>query len=143
MIRVLLDANVLISYLLNRDPEGTVPQAVVFALSTTCMPIVPQELVEEVVNSCATKPYLAKHIATRRVHTLIELMAEAGYVPPPLSSLPKPIVRDAKDDYLLAYALIEQAQYLVTGDKDLLILGQVANVQIVTPDQFLIQASEG
>ena len=47
------------------------------------------------------------------------------------------ITRDVKDDYLLAYALVGRADYLVTGDKDLLILrGLITGLEIVTPLQF-------
>ncbi|HRO24267.1 MAG TPA: putative toxin-antitoxin system toxin component, PIN family, partial [Promineifilum sp.] len=46
------------------------------------------------------------------------------------------IARDAKDDYLLAYAVVEQADYLVTGDKDLLVLEEIARVKIVSTVAF-------
>ena len=46
------------------------------------------------------------------------------------------VTRDPKDDYLLAYALVGQADYLVTGDNDLLTLDQVENVRIVTAHDF-------
>jgi predicted nucleic acid-binding protein len=49
-----------------------------------------------------------------------------------------PITRDRNDDYLLAYAQVGAADYLVTGDKDLLALrGQVPGLGIVTPAQFV------
>jgi predicted nucleic acid-binding protein len=44
--------------------------------------------------------------------------------------------RDPKDDYLIAYALIYQADYLVTGDKDLLVLGKVEELEIVRPAEM-------
>jgi len=38
----------------------------------------------------------------------------------------------------LAYALVGEADYLITGDKDLLELqGQVAGLDILTPAQFI------
>lgn len=46
------------------------------------------------------------------------------------------MTRDPKDDYLIAYAVIGEADYLVTGDKDLLVLEQIAGVTIVTPARF-------
>lgn len=45
--------------------------------------------------------------------------------------------RDPEDDYLLAYALVGKADYLVTGDRDLLVLGSVGKTKIVTAQQFL------
>jgi uncharacterized protein len=45
--------------------------------------------------------------------------------------------RDPKDDMLLALCLAGHADYLVTGDKDLLVLRQFDTAKIVTPRQFL------
>ena len=41
--------------------------------------------------------------------------------------------------FLLAYALVGAADFLVTGDKDLLVLkGELAELQIVTPTEFVL-----
>lgn len=45
--------------------------------------------------------------------------------------------RDPKDDMLLALSLAGKADYLVTGDKDLLVLRKFGDTQIVTPKQFV------
>lgn len=53
-----------------------------------------------------------------------------------------PTVRDPKDQSILSLALQSQADYLVTGDKDLLILKDhpdISPLQIVTVKQFLDQ----
>jgi putative PIN family toxin of toxin-antitoxin system len=47
------------------------------------------------------------------------------------------ICRDAKDNFLLALSKIANANYLITGDKDLLTLKQFENTLIVTLNQFL------
>lgn len=52
------------------------------------------------------------------------------------SSMVTALTRDPKDDYLLAYALVGQADYLVTGDHDLLALQHVGDTQIVTTSEF-------
>lgn len=46
------------------------------------------------------------------------------------------ISRDEKDNYLLALAYDSRANYLVTGDKYLLVLIQYENTQIVTLAMF-------
>ncbi|TRT79446.1 MAG: putative toxin-antitoxin system toxin component, PIN family [Microcystis aeruginosa Ma_AC_P_19900807_S299] len=48
------------------------------------------------------------------------------------------ICRDAKDNYLLALAKDSQADFLITGDQDLLILQQFGITKIVTYQQFLV-----
>lgn len=48
------------------------------------------------------------------------------------------VTHDPDDDYVLAYALIGAADYLVTGDKGLLALqGLIDGLEIVTPAQFV------
>ncbi len=44
--------------------------------------------------------------------------------------------RDKNDDFLLALAQDGQAEYLVTGDKDLLVLGSFAQTQIISLRHF-------
>ena len=45
--------------------------------------------------------------------------------------------RDPDDDFVVACALAARADFLVTGDDDLLTLGEVGNVRIVTPSDLL------
>ena len=45
--------------------------------------------------------------------------------------------RDPDDDHVLGCAVAADAQFLITGDKDLLTLDPFGSVAIVTPSQFL------
>lgn len=47
------------------------------------------------------------------------------------------ICRDPKDDKLLELAVSGNASFLVTGDKDLLVLNPFRTVEIITPREFL------
>lgn len=48
------------------------------------------------------------------------------------------VTTDPKDDYLIAYALVGEADYLVTGDKShLLPIKKIGEVQILNPKQFI------
>jgi predicted nucleic acid-binding protein len=47
------------------------------------------------------------------------------------------MTRSAKDDKFIACALAGAASYLVTTDEDLLILGAVDTVQIITPQRLV------
>jgi uncharacterized protein len=52
----------------------------------------------------------------------------------PLPKISSPIpVRDSKDEIILATAIEAKVNILVTGDKDLLILGDTAGIKIVNP----------
>lgn len=51
--------------------------------------------------------------------------------------LTDPVCRDADDDWILATALAANADALVTGDKDLLVLGRHEGIPIFTPREGL------
>jgi len=52
------------------------------------------------------------------------------------------ICRDPKDNKLLECAVDSQSQYLVTGDRDLLVLETIHKIPIITPREFLTTLSE-
>ncbi|MCW5696854.1 MAG: putative toxin-antitoxin system toxin component, PIN family [Bauldia sp.] len=47
------------------------------------------------------------------------------------------VVRDPNDDMVLACAVGGSAQHIVTRDKDLLSLGNYADIAIVAPETFI------
>ena len=47
------------------------------------------------------------------------------------------MTRDPKDDAVVACAVEGEADYIVSGDQDLLVLGRYETVQVVTPRQFV------
>jgi uncharacterized protein len=46
------------------------------------------------------------------------------------------ICRDPDDDNIIACAMAAKADYLVTGDKDLLVLETYSNIKIINPRDF-------
>lgn len=50
------------------------------------------------------------------------------------------VCRDPKDDKLLELAVSGNADFLVTGDKDLLVLNPFRGVEIITPREFFDKA---
>ena len=51
--------------------------------------------------------------------------------------LPAPVCRDPDEDLVLATGLAGQADVIITGDKDLLVLKKHQGIRILSPRQFL------
>lgn len=48
-----------------------------------------------------------------------------------------PVCRDPDDDWVLATALAGEAEAIVSGDEDLLVLGEYRGISILSPRRFL------
>jgi putative PIN family toxin of toxin-antitoxin system len=80
---------------------------------------------------------LAKRIPPDNLKEFLATIQEMSEVVPRIKGPIPAVTRDRKDDYLLAYALVGGADYLVTGDEDLLALQQqIHELEILTPRQF-------
>ena len=71
-----------------------------------------------------------------RVARAVVLLRRIGQIVDP-DLLPKPLCRDEDDDAVLALALSSGAACLVTGDDDLLVLGAIEGIPIISPRAFL------
>jgi putative PIN family toxin of toxin-antitoxin system len=140
-MRLLFDTNIYISYLLPSTQKGVINAILEGAFEGRFTLLVAQEIIDEFSRKISTKEYLARRIEQADAEELISLLRRIAEVIPTITpgimqAIPN-ITRDAKDDYLLAYALVGRADYLVTGDNDLLSLGEVARLRIVRPSDFL------
>jgi putative PIN family toxin of toxin-antitoxin system len=139
MMRVLLDTNILISYLLNRKVVSPITQVVEAGILGEFTLLLPEALLEEFSTKITGKPYLAKRITPAEMKQFTDiLLAHSETIPRITETIPA-VTRDPKDDYLLAYAVVGEADFLVSGDEDLLVLRQVQGVRICRPREFLDQ----
>lgn len=135
-MKVLFDTNVLISYLLTPN-KGTVTTIVEAGFEEKYQLLLPNEVITELKKKIAEKSYLSEKISKSSIQKFINaLLTIAEVVSPITEPIPK-VGRDFKDDYLLAYAIVGNADYLVTGDRDLLILKRIHKIKIVSPSKFL------
>ena len=67
---------------------------------------------------------------------MFELLADYALFVKILSKIA--VCRDAKDDYLLALAIDSKADFLITGDKDLLTIKQIETTKIISFKDFEI-----
>jgi putative PIN family toxin of toxin-antitoxin system len=138
-MKVILDANVLISYLLAPDDTRTVVQAVEACFSERITLFVPPELIDELKTTIRNSAYLSSRIAQIELDNLLDALTLAAIVLSPLtlpSAEQMAYSRDINDDYLIAQAMLHDVDIIVSGDKDLLDLIAVQSVQILSPAQF-------
>lgn len=94
----------------------------------------PKQLIAELRNA-PSKPKLAAKITPAQVSRLIDLLERKGVHAEP-EHIP-PVSRDPKDDVFLACAAACTADFLVTGDDDLLSINEYRGTKIIKPSQFL------
>lgn len=136
-MRVLVDTNVLISFLLGRGEDGSIRTIFRAFLAGRFTLLLPRWLLNELISTVRSKPRLSKQITAEQLDHFIDLLILSAEQLDEIESPVPAVTRDPDDDYVLAYAMVNEADYLVTGDKDLLSLqGQIADLKIVTPSQF-------
>jgi predicted nucleic acid-binding protein len=99
--------------------------------------LLPENVIEEVRVVVALRPHLAARVSRDVVEALFRRLLEFAIPIPLLELEPPQVSRDANDDYLIALGVMHAADFIVTRDKDLLDLGDVAGVRIVDPVTFL------
>jgi len=82
-----------------------------------------------------SRPKFKKYISKEDLNTLMLFFNEFGELVN-VSSKVK-LSRDANDDFLLALAKDGKATFLITGDKDLLVLKKINQTKIVSISDFL------
>jgi putative PIN family toxin of toxin-antitoxin system len=128
-VRAVFDTNVLVAAFVT---EGICSKILIRGrkkqFHLTVCPVILQEF-ERVL----TKKFFATRNEAR---SALQIVSEAihGVVRP--SPLVKSVYRDPDDDAILACALEAGADYLVTGDVDLLELKTYKGIRIVTPRNF-------
>ncbi len=130
-IRVVIDTNVLISaifwtgkpkQLLNKARKGEV----IFLTSTALI----EELKE--VLTAKDKPF---KLNEKEVQRIIEHIAEIAEIIVPKNTIS--ICKDEKDNRVLECAIDGRADYIVTGDRDLLELGFFKEIKIIKVAELL------
>jgi len=133
-IKVVLDTNVFLSGVFFAGTPGRVLDA---CFSKDVEIIVSPEILAEY--QAAGHALLAKRPLPFFDQFLAMLAAKATIVKP--APLPVPLCRDPKDDIFLACAIATEADYIVSGDKDLIVLAGTFPIAIVKPLEFLQRRS--
>jgi putative PIN family toxin of toxin-antitoxin system len=130
--RVVVDTNVLISAFLISG--GKPDQVLRYLLEVNADFLFSQETMDELITRLA-RPKFRKYRNDEETAAFIENLSDLATWVPLLGQLA--ICRDPDDDKFLEVALAGEADCIITGDQDLLVLHPLEGISILTPAQFL------
>jgi putative PIN family toxin of toxin-antitoxin system len=129
-MRIVIDTGVLISAAIKTQ---TVPSIAVYQAAQRGV-LLKSTATEAELMDVIDRPYLARLIAPAARARLMELMGMAELV-----TVTEQFVacRDPKDDKFLELAVNGQADMIISGDGDLLVLNPFRDIPIITPATFI------
>jgi len=135
VIRAVLDTNILVSAIL--VPSGIPARILVAALASMFSCFTSETIVSEVLVTLGRDRVRRKYrLDLARISQVREFL-ESRPVLVPITADVRGAASHPEDDLILATAVSARADYLVTGDRQLLARGQLQGVQIVSPRDFL------
>jgi hypothetical protein len=130
MPRVVADTNILISAFIS---SGAPRKVFMRVLEGRLILVASNETLEEFRDVISREKFgLPEEVATE----IVAVVEAASVVVEPKQKL-KVVERDPKDDPFLECAIAGGAEYIVTGDNDLLSLEEYEGVKIVGPEELL------
>jgi len=130
-VRAVLDPNVIISALLNR--QGTPARALQAWLDGSYELVVSEALLSELERALAY-PKLRRHVEPHEARELVEFLRRGNRLTDDPTEVPSVRSPDPGDDYLIALAEATRA-VLVSGDRHLLILRD--QLPVFSPAEFV------
>jgi len=137
-MKVVIDTNIWISYLLGSLLQDLDEKL----LSKEIKVVVSDEMLKELAEVSNRQKF--KNIFTsQRMKELFSLLDNYAIVVSPSQKVNA--CRDEKDNFLLEMALEGRADYLITGDEDLLVLNTFQSTKIIRPKEFedMFKSEEG
>jgi putative PIN family toxin of toxin-antitoxin system len=132
--RAVIDTNVLIHYLIR--PGAAVREIIeqLWVDEQFVMLTSPELLAE--LDDVLARPRIRKLIHAEDADALLGAIQLRAEVIPAIETVPE-YTRDRKDDKFVACAIAGRADFLVTTDEDILVLGELGGVRFVTPYAFV------
>ncbi len=118
-LRVIIDANVFLSFLLFPQKQTAVVRVVSRVIAGEVDLVFPPEIEDEIRRKVREKPYLRERVRVRDLDELLGLIKDVAIVPSGGAKAPVRS-RDPKDQYLLDAAAGDGVDFLISGDSDLL-----------------------
>ena len=92
------------------------------------------ELIEEFVD-VVNRPKFKRYFSKKDIEKLLEYFDQFGEIVKVTSDIK--VCRDGKDNFLLNLSIDSKANFLITGDNDLLILKKIEKTKILTFTDFI------
>jgi hypothetical protein len=129
-VRLVVDANILLSALIGGELRWFRE-----VLANDDLDLLVSSSMLEEVERVASRPYFWKYFPLDEAVEILTIVKRNGTlvkVKPPYER----ICRDPKDDHLLALAKKGKADFLITGDEDMLVLKKHGKSRILKPAAF-------
>lgn len=127
--KIIIDTNLFISFLIGKRLAGLKPMLV----NSIIQLIFSEQNIEE-LQMVTSRPKFKRYFDEKDVINLIDLIYTVGKV---FKVTREPeICRDPKDNFLLALADNSKADYLVSGDKDLLSIEEYKGTKIISIEEL-------
>ena len=132
-IRVIIDANCWISFLISRRMSF-----IVDILNDNHFVLIYSNLLLSEILEVTQRPKFKKYFAQNDIQYYVQRIEESGeYFDQQKLEQRYPECWDIKDEYLLNLAVVDHADYLITGDNDLLVLNNIGKCTIINPHDFV------
>ena len=129
MVRAVIDTNVLVSALIH---DGK-PRKLILELLNRHTVILSRQMLAELADVAGRDKF---HVTGSQVERFLSIMVKMAKIVSD-NALFKEVASDPDDDVVLNAAYTGKADYIVTGDKHLLILNNFKKTKIVTVNQML------
>ena len=128
--KIILDTNLWISFLISN--KLTIIEKLVETKNIKIL--YSENLINELIY-VVKRPKFKKYFSEESVSLLLDYFKEECVFISVFSNLK--VCRDEKDNFLLNLSIDGNADYLITGDSDLLVLNQIENTKIITINDFI------
>jgi putative PIN family toxin of toxin-antitoxin system len=130
-VRYVYDTNVIVSALLFENSKPAQALGYVLANGEILLSL---ELLEE-LNEVLGRKKLNRYVTPEEREEFLEALIERAILVEIIENVQE--CRDPKDNKILELALNGEAQYIISGDRDLLVLHPFRDVMVMSADEFL------
>jgi len=132
-MRVVLDTNILVRRVLS--PSGRTAEIFRFFQQGAFEPVVSAEILDEYRRVLDYEDLRRRHkLSLDEIEAILRLFAPYLVVAPPI----EPMCRDPDDDKFLACAAAGEADYIVSNDPDLTVVGSYQGIRIISSTVLLV-----